>query len=775
MMATLKRAFSTVLGVFMLLQALLIPMGMKPAAVEMPDVKAGELGQWVNPFIGTGGLPWGCAMLFPGATAPFGLVRLSPDTTFPGGVNLLKCGNAGYYYGHKHIWGFSHTRLSGTGIRDQGHFRVTPAIGNTDPTARMDNPLVFSHKQETATAGYYAVALPGINALAELTATDHVGAHRYTFNTAEDAHLFIDATSALEGKSSEGKITVLPESGEIVGEARVHTGFTNRYDGLKGYFVAQVNAPIQSYSTWNGDENAAGRASTEGDNVGVDLNFGNVKSQPIELKIGISFVSVENARENLNAEAGQTDFEGVRDLTRANWEGRLSSIEMTSADAQVKTNFYTAMYHSMIMPTNFTDVNGEYLGFKNTIGKADGYTYRTDMSLWDTFRSTHPLYVLIAPDVQLDSVKSLVEMAKIGGSLPRWPSGAGYTGSMLGTPADMVIAESYLKGITDFDVEAAFGYMKNTALGGAPAGIDRRDMADIYVQYGYVPADIMLEESVASTLEYAWADASIGLLAEALGKTEDAARFTAMSKSYKNVFEPESKYFRARNSDGSWDKNFGLNVTSFYDEILPFTDLATAYCEGGARHWRWCVPQDPAGLIDLMGGKDYFVSELDQFMKDASKFRAAADPGPGYWHGNQHDMHAIYLFDDAGRPDLTQKWVRWALTERYSNDVNGLDGNDDGGTLSGWYVFSAIGFYPVAGTDRYWIGAPIVESAKVNMGGGKVLNVAAKNQSAQNIYVQSVTLNGQRLTNSILTHAQIANGGDLTFVMGSSPAANGGF
>ena len=775
MMATLKRAFSTVLGVFMLLQALLIPMGMKPAAVEMPDVKAGELGQWVNPFIGTGGLPWGCAMLFPGATAPFGLVRLSPDTTFPGGVNLLKCGNAGYYYGQKHIWGFSHTRLSGTGIRDQGHFRVTPAIGNTDPLARMDNPLAFSHKQETATAGYYAVALPGISALAELTATDHVGAHRYTFNTAEDAHLFIDATSALEGNSTGGKITVLPEAGEIIGEGRVHTGFTNRYDGLKGYFVAQVSAPIQSYSTWNGSENVAGRAVTEGDDVGADLNFGSIKDQPLELKIGISFVSVENARENLNAEAGQASFEGVRDLTRANWEGRLSSIEMTSADAEVKTNFYTAMYHSMIMPTNFTDVNGDYLGFKNTVGKADGYTYRTDMSLWDTFRSTHPLYVLIAPDVQLDSVKSLVEMAKIGGSLPRWPSGAGYTGSMLGTPADMVIAESYLKGITDFDVEAAFGYMKNTALGGAPADTDRRDMADIYVQYGYVPADIMLEESVASTLEYAWADASIGLLAEALGKTEDAALFTAMSKSYKNVFEPESKYFRARNSDGTWDKNFGLNVTSFYDEILPFTDLATAYCEGGARHWRWCVPQDPAGLIDLMGGRDYFVSELEQFMKDASKFRAAADPGPGYWHGNQHDMHAIYLFDDAGRPDLTQKWVRWALTERYSNDVNGLDGNDDGGTLSGWYVFSAIGFYPVAGTDRYWIGAPIVESAKVNMGEGKVLNVVAENQSAQNIYVQSVTLNGVQLHDSILTHAQIANGGNLTFVMGSSPAANGGF
>ena len=772
MLALIKNLHRFILATVILFTAL-FQTGL-PRAVEMPDTQPGEYGQWVDPFIGTGGLPWASGMLFPGATAPFGMVRLSPDTAWPGGIHPFTCGTAGYYYGHDHLWGFSHTRLSGTGVEDMGHFRVTPAVGNFDPADRRTKPIVFSHGQETATAGYYAVNLPGIDCLAELTATQHTGVHRYTFRSAKDAHLFIDATSFLaDGRAENGKINVLPEAREVEGEARVFTGFTGRYGGLTGYFVARFDTPFASYSTWSEGVSVEGRTAAAGDDTGANINFGDIKGQPVELKVGVSYVSLANARQNLEAETGGLDFEGVRDAARRAWDSRLSAVQIETDDPEIKTIFYTALYHAMIMPTNFTDVNGQYLDFNEQTAVADGFTYRTDLSLWDTFRTEHPLLALIAPDVQLDSVKSLIRMARIHGSLPRWPSGAGESGSMFGTPANMVITESYLKGMTDFEVEEAYRYMKNTALQVLDEGAPAQSDIAAYKQFGYCPAD-MMDIAVSETLELAWADGSIALLAEALGKTEDAAFFADRSLSYKNIFDPETKYFRPRNADGSWQTPFFPNVTSYYDDILP-ARYADDFCEGGPRHWRWTAPHDTAGLIELFGSPDYFVDELDEFMADASKNRAAVDPGPGYWQGNQHDIHAPYLFDDAGRPDLTQKWVRWALAERHSTDVNGLDGNDDGGTLSAWYIFSAMGLYPVAGTDRYWLGSPNLDKAVVDLGGGKTLTVIANNQSPANIYVQSVTLNGVRLETPSLKHSQIAGGGSLVFTMGDTPAPGGGF
>ncbi|HOU10990.1 MAG TPA: GH92 family glycosyl hydrolase [Clostridiales bacterium] len=744
-----------------------------PSRTGMPDTKPGEYGQWVDPFIGTGGLPWACAMLSPGPTSPFGMVRLNADTTFPGGINAFKTGNAGYYYAHNYIWGFSHTRLSGTGVMDMGHFRVTPAAGDTNPADRLSKPLVYSHKQEVATAGYYAVMLPGIDCLAELTTTVHTGAHRYTFSTGKDAHLLIDATSFLAGgRAQDGKINIIPEAMEVEGEARVFTGFTGRYGGLKGYFVARFNKPFKSFGTWTGETAAPGSTQSAGSDTGADINFGNIKNEPVELKLGISFVSLENARENLDTETAGLDFEGVRDAARAAWDTWLSRIKIESPDPEIKTIFYTALYHSMIMPTNFTDVNGQYLGFKEQVSTVGDFTYRTDMSIWDTYRTEHPLLNLIAPDIQRDCLKSLVRMARADGTLPRWPSGTGETGSMFGTPANMVVAESYLKGITDFEAEEAYGYMKNTSLQILAEGTRAQSDVQAFKDYGYVPADNE-DISVSKTLELAWADGSTALLAAALGKTQDAAFFTEKSLGYKNLWNPETKYFQGRYIDGTWVTPLLPNFTSYYDEILP-KEVSSAYCEGSARQWRWSAPQDPQGLVALFG-REYFVSELNQFMVDASKNRAALNPGAGYWQGNQHDIHAPYLFDEAGRPDLTQKWVRWCLAERHSTDINGLDGNDDGGTLSAWYVFSAMGLYPVAGTDRYWLGSPNVEKAEINLGTGKTLTVKAENQSPENIYVQSVTLNGVRLTEPSIVHSQIADGGTMTFVMGPAPAANGGF
>ncbi|HZJ77619.1 MAG TPA: GH92 family glycosyl hydrolase [Clostridia bacterium] len=772
MLAIAKRLQGIVMVVAIII-ASLFTSGELPRHTEMPEKECGEFGQWVDPFIGTGGIPWACAMLFPGATTPYGMVRLSPDTTFPGGLDLFKFGTAGYYYPLKHIWGFSHTRLSGTGATDMGHFRVTPAVGNADPTKRLNKPLIFSHDNEEATTGYYAVNLPSINCLAELTSTTHTGVHRYTFNTQKDAHVFIDATSFLAGGSAyNGKIKILPDAMEVEGEGLVKTSFTGRYGGLKGYFVARFNKPFESFSTWSDGISVEGQAESFGDDAGADINFGNIKNQPIELKLGISFVSLENARQNLDAETQGLDFDGVKDKSRNDWDSWLSRIKIETDNEEIKTIFYTALYHSMIMPTDFTDVNGQYLGFKNQVGTADGFTYRTDMSIWDTFRTVHPLLNIIAPEIQRDCLKSLVRMARIGSTLPRWPSGAGYTGSMFGTPADMVIAESYLKGITDFEVEEAYNYMKKTSLEVITGEADCRSFNEEYLEYGYCPSDLT-NKSVSRTLEYSWADGSIALLANALGKRDEAEFFTEKSMAYKNVFNPKTKYFHPRKADGSWEILFSPHITSYYDEVL-FKLFANAYCEGGARHWRWTAPHDPQGLVELFG-KDYFISELEDFMSDASKNRAAIDPGSGYWQGNQHDIHAPYLFNDAGHPELTQKWVRWALTQRHSTDVDGLDGNDDGGTLSAWYVLSAMGIYPVAGTDRYWIGAPIIDRAEVNLGQGKTLTIIANNQSLENMYVQSVTLNGEKLDSPYLTHSQFSNGATLVFTMGNNPAKQGGY
>ena len=767
MLATIKKLQSLLLTLVIFLSAV-FTTGAPPASVTMPDLKAGVYGRWVNPFIGTGGYPWVCAMLFPGAATPFGMVRLSPDTILPGGADFVNLGFAGYYYPYRHLRGFSHTRLVGAGTGDMGHFRVTPAIGNTKPADRLTHPLVFTHEQEEATAGYYAVNLPGIDCMAELTATTHAGVHRYTFRSEKDAHLFIDATSfRTAGSAADGKVRILPDAMEIEGEGLIHSN-----GGLKGYFVARFSKPFKSCATWTNGVSAAGSTEAAGDDTGADINFGNIKNEPVELKLGISFVSLENARLNLDAETGGLDFEGVRDAARDTWDTALSKIKIESPDREMKTIFYTALYHSMMMPTDFTDVNGQYLGFKEQAGTAEGFTYRTDMALWDTFRTLHPLLNLIAPDTQRDCLKSLVLMARANGSLPRWASESRDTGSMFGTPANMVIAESYLKGITDFEAAEAYAFMKNTAL---ETGAHPESHPDIQAlnRYGYVPADLE-NISVSKTLELSWAAGSIALLADALGNTEDAALFTGKSMSYKNIFNPATKYFQGRNADGSWQQPFLPNILSYYDEMLPIK-VSTAYCEGSPRQWRWTAPQDTAGLIALFGSREYFVRELNQFMADASKNLSAVVPGSGFWMGNEHDMHAPYLFDDAGRPDLTQKWARWALAERFSTAVNGLDGNDDGGTLSAWYVFSAMGLYPVAGTDRYWIGSPNVNKAVIDLGTGKTLTVKAENQSAENIYVQSVTLNGVRLTEPSIVHAQIAGGGTMTFVMGPAPAVNGGF
>lgn len=719
--------------------------------VEMPEPETGEYTRYVDPFVGTGGLFWTCGMLSPAACTPFGFIRLGPDTSFIGGGYLFKLNTSGYYYEQGHILGFSHSRLSGTGASDYGIFRVTPSIGKNSASA-----LPYSHHNEVAAPGYYALYLKTIDCLAEMTATAHTGVHRYTFNNSKDSRLYIDVTSVLaDGRGEDGFVEYDEETGMITGGATIYGVFSSRDKGLPVYFAATADEKVQSYEI-KGD-------STD---LGIDLNFGDIEDNDVELKLAVSCVSVKNAKLNLEEETDELDFDAVRKNALSQWEEKLSVIKIDSQDEEIKKVFYTSLYHAMIMPSDFTDVNGEYLGFDKQVHIADGYTYRTDMSLWDTCRNTSSLYTLIAPDVQSDCLKSLVEMSRAGcGVIPRWPMGAGYTGSMQGNPANIVITESYLKGYTDFDVEYALEIMKKSSDG--PTQRDSRDWVDEYNQYGYVPNDISNgDESVAKTIEYSWEDAAIANLAKALGKTDDAEKYYKKSMYYKNVFNPETQYFQARNTDGSFVWNFSPYITSFYDAVLP-VKFAAPYCEGSARQWRWSAIHDIDGMINLFSSNEYFVCELQDFMKDASLSRAAIDPGSGYWIGNQHDIHTPYLFSDAGRPDLTQKWVRWTLDRRFSSDIDGIDGNDDGGTISSWYVFSSMGFYPLAGTDKYWIGSPNIDSAEITLGNGKTLKVVANNQSKKNIYVKSVTFNGEVVDGCYLTHQQIMNGGELVFEMSS--------
>ncbi len=719
--------------------------------VDMPEPVTGEYTQYVDPFIGTGGTPWACGMLSPAATVPFGTVRLGPDTSFVGGAYIVKTNTSGYYYEQRHIKGFSHSRLSGTGAEDYGIFRVTPVTGS-----KSVGVIPYSHMNETAAPGYYAVYLQTMNCLAEMTATTHVGVHRYTFNNQKDNRLYLDVTSVAANRWSEGGfVNYDEETGMITGGAVIHGAFSTRYDGLPVYFAATADKKIESYEI-SGDES----------NLGIDLNFGKLdKDESVELKLAVSFVSVENAKLNLKEETDGLTFDDVRDNAVKDWDERLSAIKASSSDDEIMTVFYTALYHSMIMPTDFTDVNGEYLGFDKEVHVADGYTYRSDMSIWDTCRNVHSLYTLISHDIQSDCLKSLVEMTKAGGVVPRWPMGAGYASSMHGDPANIVITESYLKGFRDFDVETLYEYMKNSSENSVSrAG---RNFVKEYNEYGYIPDDLANgEESVSFTLEYSWEDNAIAVLAEALGKYDEAERYYQKAMYYKNVFNPDTKYFQARNSDGTFVWNFSPYITSFYDAVM-IKKFAACYSEGSARQWRWSAIHDIDGMIELFGSKEYFVSELEDFMEDASLNRAAIDPSHGFWIGNQHDIHTPYLFANAGRADLTQKWVRWTLNNRFSDDIDGLDGNDDGGTLSSWYVFSAMGFYPLAGTDQYWIGSPNLDSAVLTLGNGNTLSITANNQSKKNVYVESVTLNGVQLDGCYITHEQLMNGGELVFNMSS--------
>ena len=733
-----------------------------------PRIGPGELGRDVDPFIGTGGKVYLCGNNFPGATVPFGMVRLSPDT-----VPLIDriVNTSGYYYSERKVLGFSHTRLAGTGATEGGNFRVIPTTDASVKQVRHGLRAVYDHEDETAFPGYYGVHMRRLGITAELTAARHVGVHRYTFPAGQSPHLLIHVSSVLgKGQTRMAEVKALADQREIEGSIQTFGTFSNRYGGLTAYFVARLDRPIRDIKIWNGKLDVVGDTAALGTDVGVDLTFDPVDvRQSIGLKVGMSYVSVANARANLDHEAGDADFDQIVTKAVQEWEETLSRIRVTGGTQKQRMIFRTALYRAFQMPTIFSDVNGDYLGFDGQVHQAQGFDYYTDMSLWDTFRTVHPLYNLIAPREQRDMLVSLIKMAEQGGgvSLPRWPAGGGESNSMFGTPADIVVTESYLKGIRDFDVQAAYRIMRKAALTPVPDGskFSGRHGIQHYLKYQYCPADLM-KKSVASTIEYSYADHRLARLAAELGHEDDAKLFLEHAGYYRNLWNPETQFFQPRKADGTFSTDFQPELLTYFD---PYGTFTHAYVEGSAWQWRWGVPADADQLIPLFKSRESFVQELATFFEKSSETHGSG-VNAFYWHGNQPDLYAAFLFNHAGRPDLTQKWVRWILETKYSDHEDGLDGNDDGGTLSAWYVLGSIGLFPTAGTERYELTSPIWDQVQIQRP-GQPLTITTTNAAAENQYIQQVSLEERELPQRQLNHADLKPGGTLRFDLGPSPVS----
>ena len=497
----------------------------------------------VDPFIGTGGYPWVCPHNYPGVQVPYGMVRLGPETASL--VTRRRALNtSGYYYGDPRLLGFSHTRLAGTGATDGGHFLITPVRGRVTHRRLVKGyTLPFSHRRESASPGYYAVRLRRQHVTVELTATQRCGIHRYTFRGFRKARLLLDVGHTLgdpqEYRARDGYVHILPQQQEVEGHIRTFGTFARRYGGQEVFFVARFDKPFSEYALWDEQGYYPGRDTLSGDRPGAVLTFAHRSPHTqVTVRVGISYVSLANARENLEAEAAGRDFDTLLAAVRQTWVNKLSAVRIEGGTPEQRRIFYTALFRVFEMPTLFTDVNGEYRGFDKQVHVADTFRYFTDMSLWDTYRTTHPLYTLIAPDDQRDMIRSLVTIARQGGWLPRWPAGYGYTGSMMGAPADITISEAYQKGIRGFDALFAFRNMASSALAPHPRGsaASGRRCIDLYLKYHYCPADLT-DEAVSKTLEYAWADDAISRLAAALGKSDSAALFHRHSLWYRNTWK----------------------------------------------------------------------------------------------------------------------------------------------------------------------------------------------------------------------------------------------
>ena len=740
--------------------------------------------QWVDPFIGTGG----DGHTFPGAVVPFGMVQLSPDTdAVSRGVDPqaeIYKRSAGYHYDDQTITGFSHTHFSGTGHSDLGDLLIMPMTGEAHTTVgTSDKPdsgyrSRFSHDRETASPGYYSVDLLDYNIKAELTASTRVGMHKYTFSQNDNAHVLLDLTSAIynyENKVIWSDVRVIDEQTLLL--YRSTNGWAKQREM---YFAVKFSRPFTDIELINLDntryrcngclDNKAGNKPstivnsaiqfTAGKSVKVLTHFDNTLTEPLLVKVGLSSVSRSNALENLNSEIPHWDFEKVKGKAEQQWAKQLNVLTAKGSDSE-KRQLFTALYHALQAPSVYQDVNGEYRGVDGEIHIAKGFENYTLFSLWDTYRALHPLLTYVAPDKVGDMIQSMLMhyQQSYDDMLPIWSFQAHETWTMIGYHAVSVISDAYLKGIRNFDTELAYKAVLATA------NNVKFDAIPEYKKYGYVPMDV-LSESVSITLEYAYDDYAIARMAESMGHDATAKEFYRRALSYKNLFDENVGFMRGKDSQGQWNKNFDPEEAKL---MGPFT-------EGNSYQYSFYVPQDVAGLIQLIGGDKAFVERLDTlFTKELSheKIKEHEDIAGligQYAHGNEPSHHIAYLYNYAGQPWRTQARIRQIMDTLSSDKPDGLAGNDDVGQMSAWYIFSAMGFYPVAPGDlSYVIGAPQLPEVSLRLNNGKRFTVIAKNLTKNNKYVESVSLNGKRLNRSYITHDDIINGGELHFVMTDKP------
>ncbi len=699
---------------------------------------------YVDPFIGTGGH----GHTYPGATLPFGMVQLSPDTRLEGWD-----GCSGYHYSDSIIYGFSHTHLSGTGIADYCDILFMPSSGryflNNGYKQGPDKGYAsrFRKESERAAPGWYAVRLEDCDIEVELTATTRAGLHKYTFPAGKTAYVILDLTHRDEVlESSFRRINAY----EIEGMRRSRSWAKDQ----AVYFAARFSHPVKKLMLAQDDTIRENQTSAEGKNIKAVFDFGQWNGpEPLLIKVAISAVDAEGARKNLRSELPGWDFEAVKKAARAAWNRELGKIEI-DADDSTKTIFYTALYHTMAAPNVFMDTDGRYRGTDFKIHRADDFTNYTVFSLWDTYRAAHPLYTILDQRRTNDFIRTFIHQYENGGLLPVWELAANYTGTMIGYHAVSVIADAWLKGIRDYDAAKAFEAMKHSAM------LDHLGL-DSYKRLGYIPGHLEAE-SVSKTLEYAYDDWCIAQMAKGLGREQDYAYFLQRAQSYKNLYDPRSGFMRPK-LHGMWKHPFDPAEVDFN------------YTEANAWQYSFYVPQDVSGLMELMGGKKRFAARLDSLFsaKPQTTGRRQADITGligQYAHGNEPSHHMAYLYNYAGKPWKTQALARRILSEMYSTRPDGYIGNEDCGQMSAWYVLSAMGFYPLTpGAGLYVIGSPVLRQARIHLENGRTFTVKAENLTAENKYIQSARLNGKPYNRSYLAHQTVMNGGELVFVMGPRP------
>nr|WP_315220740.1 GH92 family glycosyl hydrolase [uncultured Flavobacterium sp.] len=768
---------------FFLFVLLLLILGCVPeinAQKKIDNLK--DLIQYVDPMIGTAKM----GHTYPGATVPFGSVQLSPETdTIAYGLNGKYNGDvykycAGYQYEDKTIVGFSHTHFSGTGHSDLGDFLIMPTTGklqlNSGVASKPESGYrsAFSHATEKVAPAYYSVLLEDHNIKAELTATTRVGMHQYTFPKSDEAHIILDLTSGIYNYDKKNVWTfVRVENDTLITGYRQTSGWART---RTVYFAMSFSKPIKSYGQaaqeksvyrgfWGRFDQTKNFPEMAGQNLKLFFDFNTEEGEKIKIKMALSPVSSASALENMKKEVPDWDFEKVKKQSQEVWNKELNKIQVETLQKEDLINFYTAMYHAFLGPTEYMDLDRNYKGLDMNVHKAEQFTNYTSYSLWDTYRALHPLFNIVQPKINSDMISSMLAHSdqSVHKMLPIWSHYANENWCMIGYHSVSVVADAIVKGNTNFDPEKALQACVNTAK------VPYYDGLEYYMKKGYVPED-KNGASVSKTLEYAYDDWAIAQAAKKLGKTEIYDEFIERSKNYKNVYDAKTGFMRPKLNDGSFKKEFD-----------PLDTHGQGFIEGNSWNYSLYVPQDPTEMIKMMGGNDLFNVRLDslfsmnlpdKYFENTEDITREGIIG-NYVHGNEPSHHVVYLYNWTNSPWKAQDKIRMILKKMYRNGADGLGGNDDFGQMSAWYIFSSLGFYPVApGSEDYALGSPLVKNAIFNLENGKTFEVETVNQSDKNVFVSKVLLNGKQLDKPFLKHSDVVQGGKITFYMSAKPNKN---